>query len=185
MSQSAAPVVEPTDDVKSIACNIELVIFDIDGVFTDGGLYRSDDGQETKRFHATDGLGIRMLADAGVTLGVITGRTSKVVEHRCKELQIEHVYQGQKDKLGAFETLAAKLDLQHAQIAYMGDDIIDMPVMKRAGLALTVPGACAEIADMAHWTSQRRGGNGAVREACELLLKSKNLYEKAIARYMV
>ena len=126
-----------------------------------------------------------MLADAGVTLGVITGRTSKVVEHRCKELQIEHVYQGQKDKLGAFETLTAELKLDHANVAYMGDDIIDMPVMKRAGLALTVPGACAEIAEMAHWTSQRPGGNGAVREACEMLLKSKGLYEKAIARYLV
>ncbi len=176
---------QPANDIKQLAASVELVIFDIDGVFTDGGLYRSDDGQETKRFHATDGLGIRMLADAGVTLGVITGRTSKVVEHRCKELQIEHVYQGQKDKLGAFETLTAKLSLRHSQVAYMGDDIIDMPVMKRAGLALTVPGACAEIAATAHWTSQRPGGNGAVREACELILKSKNLYEQAIARYLV
>lgn len=176
---------QPATDIKQLAASVELVIFDIDGVFTDGGLYRSDDGQETKRFHATDGLGIRMLADAGITLGVITGRTSKVVEHRCNELRIEHVYQGQKDKLDAFETLTAKLAMQHSQVAYMGDDIIDMPVMKRAGLALTVPGACAEIATMAHWTSQRPGGNGAVREACELILKSKNLYDQAIARYLV
>ncbi len=175
----------PSSAVTQSASQIELIIFDIDGVFTDGGLYRSDDGQETKRFHATDGLGIRMLADAGITIGVITGRTSKVVEHRCKELQIEHVYQGQKDKLGAFETLAAKLNLDHTKVAYMGDDIIDMPVMKRVGLALTVPGACAEIAEMAHWTSQRQGGNGAVREACELILKSQGLYQQAIARYLV
>ncbi len=167
------------------AGKIELVIFDVDGVFTDGGLYRSDDGQESKRFHATDGLGIRMLANAGISLGVITGRTSKVVEHRCAELDIEHVYQGQKDKLSAFETLQQKLNLQADQIAYMGDDIIDMPPMKRVGLALTVPDACAEIAEVAHWVSTRKGGNGAVRDACEFILKSKNLYQQAIERYLV
>lgn len=167
------------------ASNIELVIFDVDGVFTDGGLYRSDDGQETKRFHANDGLGIRMLQSVGMTLAVITGRTSKVVEHRCNELDIEHVYQGQKDKLGAFEQLQQKLDIAPDKIAYMGDDIIDLPVMRRVGLALTVPDACAEIADMAHWVSNRKGGNGAVRDACEFILKSQNRYQQAIERYLV
>jgi 3-deoxy-D-manno-octulosonate 8-phosphate phosphatase (KDO 8-P phosphatase) len=167
------------------ARQIELVIFDIDGVFTDGGLYRSDDGQESKRFHAMDGLGLRMLADAGITLAVITGRTSNVVEHRCAELQIEHLYQGQKDKLNAFENLCTQLQLAPEKVAYMGDDIIDMPPMRRAGLALTVPDACEEIARMAHWTSHRRGGNGAVRDACEFILKSKDLYQQAIARYLV
>ena len=166
------------------AREIKLVIFDIDGVFTDGGLYRSDDGQEIKRFHATDGLGMRMLADAGVEIAIITGRTSEVVTHRCKELRIKHVYQGQKDKLDAFEDLCQKLELPAVEFAYMGDDIIDLPVMKRVGLALTVPDACDEISAIAHWTSARHGGHGAAREACELLLKAKGLYGQAVSRYM-
>jgi len=121
------------------ASNVEAIIFDVDGVLTDGGLYRADDGQELKRFHARDGLGMRMLADSGVQIAVITGRTSEVVAHRCRELRIEHVYQGQTDKLTAFNSL---------------------------------------------WTSTRTGGNGAAREACELLLKSKGLYGDAVARFM-
>lgn len=166
------------------ASSVKAMIFDVDGVLTDGGLYRSDDGQEIKRFHATDGLGMRMLADAGVEIAIITGRTSEVVAYRCKELQIQHVYQGQKDKLGAFESLCQTLDLPAAEFAYMGDDIIDLPVMKRVGLALTVPGACDEISAIAHWTSTRQGGHGAAREACELLLKAKGLYGAAVSRYM-
>ena len=135
------------------ASSVKAIIFDVDGVLTDGGLYRSDDGQEVKRFHATDGLGMHMLADAGVEIAIITGRTSEVVAHRCRELQIEHVYQGQRDKLGAFESLCEKLELPASEFAYMGDDIIDLPVMKRVGLALTVPDACDEISAVAHWTS--------------------------------
>ncbi len=166
------------------ASTVKAIIFDVDGVLTDGGLYRSDDGQEIKRFHATDGLGMRMLANAGVEIAIITGRTSDVVSHRCRELQIEHVYQGQKDKLGAFEALCQKLDLPPSEFAYMGDDIIDLPVMKRVGLALTVPHACDEISAISHWTSVRQGGHGAAREACELLLKAKGLYGQAVSRYL-
>lgn len=166
------------------ASSVSAIIFDVDGVLTDGGLYRSDDGQEIKRFHATDGLGMRMLADAGVEIAIITGRTSEVVTHRCRELRIEHVYQGQTDKLEAFEKLSEKLQLTPTQFAYMGDDIIDLPVMKRVGLALTVPDACDEISAIAHWTSNRLGGHGAAREACELLLKAKGLYGKAVSRFM-
>ncbi len=168
-----------------LATSIEAIIFDVDGVLTDGGLYRSDDGQETKRFHAMDGLGMKMLAETGITIAIITGRTSDVVTHRCKELNITHVYQGQHDKLSAFEDLCSKLDLAPSAFAYMGDDIIDLPVMRRVGLALTVPEANDEIRAIAHWTSTRRGGNGAAREACELLLKAKGLYSQAVKRFMV
>lgn len=168
-----------------LASSIKAIIFDVDGVLTDGGLYRSDDGQEFKRFHATDGLGIRMLGDAGIEIAVITGRESNVVRHRCEELQIRHVVQGAKDKLPAFETMCKTLELEPAQFAYMGDDIIDLPVMRRVGLALTVPGANDEVSAIAHWTSTRTGGNGAAREACELLLKSKNLYGEAVKRYLI
>ena len=167
-----------------LAKSVKAIIFDVDGVLTDGGLYRSDDGQEIKRFHATDGLGIRMLSDAGIKIAVITGRESNVVRHRCSELQIEHLVQGAKDKLPAFETLCTDMDLTQKDFAYMGDDIIDLPVMRRVALALTVPNATAEVSKIAHWTSTRPGGNGAAREACELLLKSQSLYDSAIARYM-
>lgn len=172
-------------DINQLAQSVKAIIFDVDGVLTDGGLYRSDDGQEFKRFHATDGLGIRMLADAGIEIAVITGRESDVVRHRCKELRIEHVVQGAKNKLPAFEALCTTLNLSAAAFAYMGDDIIDLPVMKRVGLALTVPNANAEISAVAHWTSTKAGGNGAAREACELLLKAKNLYGDAVSRYMI
>ena len=172
-------------EITRLAQSVKAIIFDVDGVLTDGGLYRSDDGQEFKRFHASDGLGIRMLGDAGITIAIITGRESNVVRHRCKELQIEHYIQGAKDKLPAFETLCKKLNLQASEFAYMGDDIIDLPVMRRVGLALTVPNANAEVSEIAHWTSDKTGGNGAAREACELLLKAKNLYGDAISRYMI
>lgn len=168
-----------------LASQVKAIIFDVDGVLTDGGLYRTDDGQETKRFHSADGLGIRMLGDAGIKIAVITGRESNVVRHRCKELRIEHLMQGAKDKLPAFESLCAEMNLEAKDFAYMGDDIIDWPVMSRVGLALTVPNANAEVAEIAHWQSQRSGGNGAAREACELILKSQNLYQSAVARYMI
>ena len=172
-------------NVTALAQSVKAIIFDVDGVLTDGGLYRCDDGQEIKRFHATDGLGIRLLGDAGIKIAVITGRESNVVRHRCTELQIDHLVQGAKNKLPAFELLCTEMDLTPKDFAYMGDDIIDLPVMRRVALALTVPGANAEVAETAHWTSTRPGGNGAAREACELLLKAQNLYESAIARYMV
>jgi len=172
-------------NVTELAKPVKAIIFDVDGVLTDGGLYRSDDGQETKRFHATDGLGIKMLASVGITIAIITGRESDVVRHRCRELNIDHFIQGAKDKLPAFESLCKQLDLTAGEFAYMGDDIIDLPVMSRVGLALTVPDANAEVAAVAHWTSVKRGGNGAAREACELLLKAKNLYGEAVERYMV
>jgi len=168
-----------------LAANVKAIVFDVDGVLTDGGLYRSDDGQEIKRFHAADGLGIRMLGDAGITIAVITGRESNVVRHRCEELQIKHFIQGAKDKLPAFESLCEKLKLKPEEFAYMGDDIIDLPVMRRVGLALTVPNANAEVDEIAHWKSTRTGGNGAAREACELILRSKNLYDEAVKRYMI
>lgn len=171
--------------VAELAKSVKAIIFDVDGVLTDGGLYRSDDGQEIKRFHAADGLGIRMLSDAGIKIAVITGRESNVVRHRCKELQIEHLVQGAKNKLPAFESLCDEIGLRPDEFAYMGDDIIDLPVMKRVGLALTVPNGNAEVTEVAHWTSSRPGGNGAAREACELILKSQDKYDSAIARYLI
>lgn len=166
------------------AKQISLAIFDVDGVMTDGGLYLDDNGIESKRFHARDGLGLRMLQNSGVELAIITGRTSGVVTHRSAELDIKHVYQGRKDKLPAFEELCAATGKSPHEIAYMGDDIVDLPVMRRVGLALTVPGACQEIAGIAHWVSTASGGNGAAREACEFILRAKGQYDSAIERYL-
>jgi 3-deoxy-D-manno-octulosonate 8-phosphate phosphatase (KDO 8-P phosphatase) len=167
------------------AQDIRLAIFDVDGVLTDGGLYLDDNGMETKRFHARDGLGLRLLQSAGIQLAIITGRTSGVVAHRSSELDIEHVYQGRKDKLPAFEELCAETGISADQVAYMGDDIVDLPIMRRVGLALTVPGACEEIAAIAHWVSTATGGNGAAREACEFILRAQGQYSSAIERYLV
>lgn len=167
------------------AQSISLAIFDVDGVLTDGGLYLDDNGVESKRFHARDGLGLRMLQSAGVELAIITGRTSGVVAHRSSELDIEHVYQGRKDKLPAFEELCKATGKSPDEIAYMGDDIVDLPVMSRVGLALTVPNACDEIAAISHWVSSASGGNGAAREACEFILRAKGQYSNAIERYLV
>ncbi len=164
--------------------HIRLLIFDVDGVLTDSGLYRYDDGQESKRFNSRDGLGIRLLKSTGIKTGIITGRTSAVVEHRASELEIDHVYQGKAQKAETFLSLCEKLNLPHHQVAYMGDDIIDLPVMIRVGLSLTVAGAHPEVAKRAHWVSQFTGGQGAAREACELIMHHQNSWEAVLARYL-
>ena len=163
---------------------IRLLIFDVDGVLTNSGLYRLDDGQEGKRFSSRDGLGIRLLQSTGVKIGIITGRTSKVVEHRCRELQIEHVYQGKTEKAATFIGLCEELALSHDEAAYMGDDIIDLPVLTRAGLALTVADAHPDVASRCHWASQAKGGYGAAREACELIMKHQGTWEEVLYRYL-
>ncbi|HBR95962.1 MAG TPA: 3-deoxy-manno-octulosonate-8-phosphatase KdsC [Gammaproteobacteria bacterium] len=171
-------------DLIARAKNIKLIVFDVDGVLTDGGLYRSDDGQETKRFNARDGLGMRLLQRTGITLAIITGRSSQVVEHRARELGIEHVYQGQKAKETAFADLCERLNLQPSDAAYMGDDLIDLPVLTRAGLALAVADAHPEVLSRCHWASQHTGGRGAAREACELIMKHQGTWESTLAGYL-
>jgi 3-deoxy-D-manno-octulosonate 8-phosphate phosphatase (KDO 8-P phosphatase) len=128
-------------DILEKASRIRLVVFDVDGVLTDGSLYIGDDGQEYKAFHSRDGHGIKMLLGHGVEIAVITGRTSRVVEHRMKNLGISHVYQGKLEKLPAFRDLLQKLDIAEEQTAYVGDDVVDLPVMRRVGLAIAVQDA--------------------------------------------
>ena len=164
--------------------NVRLAIFDVDGVLTDGGLFRTDDGQEIKRFHSRDGLGLRLLQNSGVQLAIITGRTSHVVEHRAKELGITHLYQGCKQKVPAFLEICKQLSVTPEQTAYMGDDLIDLPVMIRCGLALTVAEAHPEVVKRAHWVSQYKGGNGAAREACELIMKQQGSWQEVLEGYL-
>lgn len=173
-----------SEQTNKIAQNIKLIIFDVDGVLTDGGLYFSDEGIEFKRFNSLDGLGIKLIKDFAINPAVITARTSKTVKHRMKNLGITHFYQGQENKMTAFNDLLAKLNLDKSQVAYMGDDVIDLPVMKKAGLAITVANAHELVKQNAHIITQKIGGNGAVREVCDLLLKAQGKFEIAMQPYL-
>lgn len=166
------------------AQNIQLAIFDVDGVLTDGTFLIGDDGQQYKAFYTKDGQGLRMLQDAGVTVGIITGRTSKVVEHRMRELGVEHVYQGQRDKIAAYETMLSDLELNAEQVAYVGDDVIDLPVMRRVGLSIAVRDAEPLVKEHAHWITPRHGGRGAVRDACEMMLRAQGRLDEALKKYL-
>lgn len=163
---------------------LRLIAFDVDGVLTDGGLYLSDSGEEFKRFNSLDGHGLKMLKASGVELAIITGRTSKCVELRAKNLGITHLYQGIEDKLAAMQSLLADLKLAPEAAAFMGDDVVDLPAMRRVGLALSVPGAPQIVRDHAHYVSQRAAGHGAVREVCEMILAAQGTLDTQLARYL-
>ena len=171
-------------DILERAARIRLVIFDVDGVLTDGSLYLGDDGQEYKAFNSLDGHGMVMLRDAGVEIGIITGRTSEVVRLRMESLGIAHVYQGQRDKRPAYEDLKARLGLADAQIAYVGDDVVDLPVMTRVGLAIAVQDAHPFARRHAHWTTPNRGGHGAARDVCELILEGQGKLQGILETYL-
>ena len=164
---------------------IKLVAFDVDGVMTDGGLYLSDSGNEFKRFNTLDGLGIRLLKATGIQVAIITGRTSKCVTLRAQNLGIEHVYQGVEHKLNAMNDLLNKLKLTRDAAAYMGDDVVDLTVMRHVGLAISVPDAPQLVREHANYITQRRGGHGAVREACELVMHAQGTLDGQLAQYLV
>ncbi|AOV17946.1 hypothetical protein BJI67_13540 [Acidihalobacter aeolianus] len=173
-----------TEDIVERARAVRLMIFDVDGVLTDGRLILGDDGQEYKAFNSKDGHGMRMLADSGVALAILTGRSSRVVERRAADLGIDHVVQGRRDKLPAFEELLARIGLSAEAVAYVGDDIVDLPVMRRVGLAMAVADAAAEVRTHAHWVTAAAGGRGAAREACELVMRAQGQYERLVATYL-
>lgn len=171
-------------EILDKAAKIKLVIFDVDGVLTDGSLFLGDDGQEYKAFNSKDGHGMKMLQATGVTIGIITGRTSRVVEKRMASLGIEHVYQGQLEKLPAYEELLSKLGLEHDQVAYVGDDVVDLPIMVRSGLAIAVADAHALVLEHAHWQTPNCGGRGAGRDVCELLMEAQGVLDKTLQSYL-
>lgn len=170
--------------VYELASNTRLLIFDVDGVLTDGSLFLGDDGQEYKAFNSLDGHGIKMLKNSGVEIAIITGRTSKVVIHRAKNLGINHLYQGVHDKLEAFHHLTVELGIRLEQCAFMGDDVVDLPAMRRCGLAITVPQAPELVKRHAHYISQREGGRGAAREVCELIMQAQGTLEAQLSIYL-
>jgi 3-deoxy-D-manno-octulosonate 8-phosphate phosphatase (KDO 8-P phosphatase) len=159
--------------LRSKAARIELAVFDIDGVMTDGRLYIGPAGQEFKSVHIHDGHGLKRLAETDIKVAVISGRRSEAMEARLADLGIEHVFMGVSDKLAIFCALLEELNLEPHQAAYMGDDEPDLGPMRIAGLSLSVRNAMPEVRQAADWVSTRNGGDGAVREACELLIAAR------------
>jgi len=165
-------------DITEKAKKIKLVIFDIDGVLTSGALFIGDDGQEYKAFNSKDGHGLRMLQDSGVEVAIITGRTSNVVAHRAKDLGITRIYQGKREKLPAYEELIKETGLSHEEIAYVGDDVVDLPVMSKVGLAICVQDGHSFVKQHSHWITESNGGCGAGRDVCEMILEAQgNLHD--------
>ena len=166
------------------AAKIKLLIFDVDGVLTDGSLRIGDDGQEYKAFFSKDGLGMKMLQKTGVKIAIITARSSNVVTQRMQSLDIKHVYQGQSEKLPAFEKILTELALSSEQVAYVGDDVVDLPVMLNVGLSITVADAHHLVKEHAHWQTPSAGGRGAAREVCELIMQAQGTLETQFQKYL-
>ncbi|MGD8998828.1 MAG: 3-deoxy-manno-octulosonate-8-phosphatase KdsC [Granulosicoccaceae bacterium] len=171
-------------DILERAARIKMVVFDVDGVLTDGSLFLGDDGLEYKAFHSRDGHGMKMLKKCGVEIGIITGRTSKVVEYRMQSLGVEHVYQGQLDKRVGFQDLLQKTGLSAEDIAYVGDDIVDLPVMVQVGLAIAVADAHPLVLKHAHWQTSKGGGQGAGRDVCEMLMEARGCLDETLQAYL-
>lgn len=171
-------------DILERASRIKLVVFDVDGVLTDGGLFIGDDGQEYKAFNSRDGHGMTMIQQTGVTIGIITGRTSEVVRIRMESLGIEHIYQGKRDKLPAYEELKQALRIADEHVAYVGDDVVDIPIMRRVGLAIAVADAHPLVQRHAHWQTRSPGGRGAGRDVCELIMEAQGNLDAMMARYL-
>ncbi len=161
------------DDLTRRARAIRLAIFDVDGVMTDGTLFIGAEGELFKAFNILDGHGVKMLQQAGVAAAIISGRSSAAVTRRAKELAIAHVVQGSSDKVDAFDALIASLALEPDQCAFVGDDLPDLPVMRRCGLAVAVANAADAVKSAAHYVTRASGGKGAVREFCELVLRAQ------------
>lgn len=163
---------------------IRLLVLDVDGVMTDGGLTIGDDGQEYKTFHAHDGLGMKLLKATGVNVAIITGRTSEVVKKRAESTGVVHFYQGAEDKLAALQDLMKRTGLVPEQCAFMGDDVVDLPPMLRCGLAIAVPDSPDLLLKHAHYVTYKKGGRGAVREVCELIMQVQDTFDGQMAQFL-
>lgn len=162
---------------------IRLLLLDVDGVMTDGSITIDNNGVESKSFYVRDGHGIKLLQRAGVKVGIITGRESKVVLHRAAELGIEIVYQGMKVKMDALTRILEDEKLSFEEVAYMGDDVVDLPVLKKSGFSVAVADASPHVIPHVDFVTKKRGGRGAVREVTDLILERKGLWDKVTERY--
>ena len=163
---------------------IRLLLSDVDGVLTDGGIIIDDNGIETKQFNVKDGHGIKLLQRAGIKVALLTGRTSKVVSHRAAELNITDIVQGAKDKKVAYAALKAQTGYTDEEIAYVGDDVVDIPILKRVGISIAVKDAVNEVKAVVDYVTSCPGGRGAIREVAELVLKTQNHWDRLIERYI-
>ena len=169
------------EEVRERAARIKLLVLDVDGVLTNGGLILHADGQESKVFHVHDGHGIRLLQRAGIEVALLTGRRSKVVDRRAEDLGIRLVVQGSRDKLADYNEILQLRELEDLSVAYVGDDLVDVPVLRRVGLALAVADATPHIRPYCHASTLSKGGQGAVREICEFLLQVQGKWEEITA----
>jgi 3-deoxy-D-manno-octulosonate 8-phosphate phosphatase (KDO 8-P phosphatase) len=172
-----------TEDVVIRARAIRLLTCDVDGVLTDGRLWYGDDGRETKAFHSLDGVGLKMLAGAGVAIAWITGSNAPAVAHRARALGVVRLIQGTEDKLAPWEALRRELGLPPAACAHVGDDLPDLPVLARCGLAACVPHAPDAVRARVHYVTRRDGGEGAVREVCDLILAAQGALAPRLAAF--
>lgn len=169
--------------MKERLARIRMLLLDVDGILTDGRIIYSSDGTETKAFDVKDGHGLKMIQRAGVEVGIITGRDSSIVAHRARELGINILYQGAKDKLVPFREILESHQIGEDEIAYVGDDIVDLPILLRVGFSATVADALPEVRARVHYVTERDGGRGAVREICDLILKESGRWDEVTARY--
>ena len=164
--------------------NIKLAVFDVDGVLTDGCLHYGPNGEELKVFNALDGHGMKMLQESGVALAIISGRESKALERRAKDLRIAQLFMGVENKLNIFESLIKSLSLSRAQSAGLGDDVVDLPFLTHCGFAACVPAAPAFVRQHVHYVTTAQGGHGAAREFCDLIMQTQGTWDAALKKYL-
>ncbi|NRR31957.1 HAD hydrolase family protein [Oxalobacteraceae bacterium] len=177
--------IDTASGVDARAAKVKLMIFDVDGVLTDGSLHYGADGEALKTFNVHDGLGIKLLQESGVQTAIISARTSPQVIRRAADLGINFLHQGGHDKLTPFNSLLEKTGLTADQVGFIGDDVVDIAILTRVGLAVGVPNGRPEVLSRVHHRTEAAGGRGAVREICELLLKAQGNYERIMAQFLV
>jgi 3-deoxy-D-manno-octulosonate 8-phosphate phosphatase (KDO 8-P phosphatase) len=164
--------------------NIKLLLLDVDGVLTDGSIIYNDNNEETKTFNVKDGFGIRLLMDAGIEVGIVTGRASKALIHRCNNLGLSLIFDGVVDKSAIFDKIMEETGLSEYEIAFIGDDLPDLPLLKKAGLSIAVSDAHEVVRSNVDLVTSAKGGNGAVREICEAILKAGGLWDEILKKYL-
>lgn len=172
-------------DLRERAKRIRLLLLDVDGVLTDGRIIYGSAGLEVLAFHVRDGFALKAAQDAGITVGLVSGRKSEALVRRAEELHLTEVHIGIEDKMGVYRQLLMRYRLEDAEVAYMGDDLPDVPLLQQVGLAISVPDAPAEVRSVAHLVTSLPGGHGAVREAVECLLKSRGAWDRATVNFQI
>lgn len=170
--------------MSSLLKQVKMLVLDVDGVLTDGRITYTDAGEQIKSFLSRDGLGLKMLMNNNIQVGIITGRTSGALAHRCRNLGIDLLFDGIQDKAAAMDQIAARTGIHTSAMAFVGDDLIDLPAMGRAGVAVAVADAADEVKSRADIVTLAKGGHGAVREICEAILKARGLWDRAMKPFL-